>query len=66
MNPHEPAFPFWLKMKDVASITQLSLSSIKRFAAEGRIDSNCGRKFGKSWRFKRDIILNEGLILTKQ
>ncbi len=66
MEPQEAVLPYWLDMKQVCEITQLSLSTLKRRCAAGEIAPNCGRRFGRVWRFKREVILNEGLIFLER
>ncbi len=66
MEPTEHSLPYWLNIKQASKLTQISISTLKRRCAAGDISPKCGRRFGRVWRFKRDIILNDGLILVKQ
>ena len=53
----------WLTTRETAVLVGFHISTIMRFCAERRIHPRCGRKMGGKWRFKREVIENEGLIL---
>lgn len=59
-------FPYWLTMKQVSELTQVSVATLKRKCAAGLIDPVAGRKFGGVWRWKRDVILDRGLIYQNE
>lgn len=55
----------WLTVEETAKLCRLHPATIRKFSAEGRIDSRCGRKFGGRWRFRAEVIEREGLLLKE-
>jgi hypothetical protein len=56
----------WLTVTEVSKILQLSEVTIRRFCAMRLIDPKCGKKMGRQWRFKRNVIVDDGLLLRSE
>ena len=54
---------YWITTEQVAEATGLSLSTLRKWCAAGAINPLCGRRFGRVWRFKRQVIGDEMRIL---
>ena len=57
---------YWITTEQVAEATGLSLSTLRKWCAAGAINPLCGRRFGRVWRFKRQVIEDEGVIVDEK
>lgn len=55
----------WMTLEEAARETGISVSTLRKWCAARAIDSRCGRRFGRVWRFKRQVIETEGLIVDE-
>lgn len=54
----------FLNVQQVAELMAMSEKSIYNLCASRRINPQCGRKFGKHWRFKKSEVLAMNLLLN--
>lgn len=55
--------PIWIDLRQAAKLYGCGISTLRQWCAEGRIDPRCGIKQGGKWRFRRKVIMTEGILL---
>lgn len=52
----------FITTEEVSNILGISKKTIYKLGTEGRINPKCGQKYGKYWRFRKSLVLNNQLL----
>lgn len=58
--------PPWVSVNQAAEIIQMTPRFLLGKLAAGEISEKCAKKFGRHWRFNKEVLLEQGLVFVER
>ncbi|MBN2327482.1 MAG: helix-turn-helix domain-containing protein [Candidatus Omnitrophica bacterium] len=52
----------FINLKEVADIIGISVSTLYKLCSSGKINPECGKKYGRQWLFVREMVIKNKLL----